>query len=85
MTRILIYTTPHCVKCDATKRAFHKEGVSHLVDVIPLTAEKVDEFRRRGHMTAPIVHATDGEEWSDYRRERITQLAQRLLTKEQTP
>lgn len=82
MTRIHIYTTDRCVKCDATKRAFQKEGAFHLVDVIPLTVEKADEFRKRGHMSAPIVHSTDGEEWSDYRRERITQLAQRLLTKE---
>ena len=30
-----------------------------------------------------LRHATDGEEWSDYRRDRIRELAQRLLTKEQ--
>ncbi len=83
MTRIHVYTTESCVKCDATKRAFHLEGASHLVDVIPLTEEKADEFRKRGHMSAPIVHSTDGEEWSDYRRERIRELAQRLLAKEQ--
>lgn len=53
---VTIYTLPDCMACDLTKRAFDRRAAD-LYDEVPLTEEKMDEFRRQGILSAPVVVA----------------------------
>lgn len=62
-----------CAKCKITKMALDKGGVPYTV--ITADDEAVQKFRAGGHSSFPIV-AVDGEvAWSDYRRDKILELA----------
>lgn len=76
MTRVTIYTKPHCVQCDATKRLLDQRGLSYAV--VDLTQDE-EAFRRctsAGHRSAPII-AVDGLiAWSGFRPDLIDKLAE---------
>lgn len=72
---VTIYTTPNCVKCEATKRAMNRLGIIYTVEDLtdPKNAEKLAAFKNAGHMVAPIV-TTDIKTWSDFRIDKINGL-----------
>lgn len=71
----VIYTTPTCPACDATKRAFTRAGITfetvNLADLPDLAAE----FRALGRTQAPVVvTGPDPQDiWSGFRPDRINQ------------
>ncbi|MBP2384455.1 glutaredoxin-like protein NrdH [Brachybacterium sacelli] len=70
---ITVYSKPHCVQCDATKRALNKAGIAY--DVIDLTedADALVTVQSLGYVQAPVVVA-DGDHWSGFRPAKLKAL-----------
>lgn len=71
---ITVYSKPHCVQCDATKRALNKAGLAY--DVIDITedANALATVKALGYVQAPVV-VTDVDHWSGFRPEKVKNLA----------
>ncbi|MBM4707877.1 NrdH-redoxin [Rhodococcus hoagii] len=79
--QITVYSTPHCVKCDRTKKQLDKLGLEYTsIDI----TEDADAYTyatslNPDYRVAPIVTVTrpDGtmSHWSDYRYDNIAALA----------
>lgn len=76
---VTVYTLPNCVQCESTKRQMDRLGI--VYEVVPLTPEKADEFKAKGHLAAPIV-TTDTKTWSGFRFEKIQSLARYIQAME---
>lgn len=63
---VTLYTTPHCVQCNATKKHLDRRGISYQVVDLSENPDKLKEFISMGINTAPIVEAGD-KRWSGYR------------------
>jgi len=70
---ITVYSKPHCVQCDATKRALNKAGLAF--DVIDITedAEALSTVKSLGYVQAPVV-VTSEDHWSGFRPEKVKAL-----------
>lgn len=71
---VTVYTTPDCVQCRMTKKVLTDNGVPFTEVSLATHPEKVEEFKSRNLMTAPIVVAGDSE-WSGFKPERLRGLA----------
>jgi glutaredoxin-like protein NrdH len=54
---VTVYTLPECIQCDLTKRAFDRRGVEF--EEVPLTDQRLQEFKAQGALSAPIVVTPD--------------------------
>lgn len=68
---ITIYTTPHCMGCEMTRRQLDKAGVDYQVVDLSTRPDLVDQFRHEGLTSAPIVESPDGERTAGFRPDRI--------------
>ena len=71
---ITVYAKPHCVQCDATKRALNKSGI--VYDLVDLTEDEhaLQQVKALGYAQAPVV-VTSEDHWSGYRPDKIKALA----------
>ncbi|MCL4562460.1 MAG: glutaredoxin family protein [Chloroflexi bacterium] len=54
--RVIVFTTPTCTYCNATKRYFREKGVHFKeVDVSRDSAAARDMLRRSGQMGVPVI------------------------------
>ena len=75
---ITVYTKPSCVPCQATKKALDRAGLAYEeVDISTDDAAR-DHVLALGYLQAPVVEVGD-EHWSDFRPERIQELAATLV------
>jgi len=74
---VTVYTKSNCVQCEQTKKQFDKLGIEYSVVNLEENLEKLEEFKERGLMAAPIV-TTDNREWSGFRIDKITGLARHI-------
>lgn len=74
---VTVYTTPNCVQCEMTKRQFDKLGVHYAVVDLAENPLKVEEFRQKGLLQAPIV-TTDRKVWSGFKPAKIQSLADHI-------
>lgn len=69
--RFTVYSKPHCVQCDGTKRTLHKIGAEFTeVDVTESDAAREYVTEDLGYAQAPVVVVEDGtgeNHWSGYR------------------
>lgn len=76
---VTIYTKPHCVQCDATKRELRKRDVTFAeVDITedPGSLEYISG--ELGYVQAPVVVVEDGtgeDHWSGFRPDCIKRIA----------
>lgn len=70
---VTVYTKSNCVQCDQTKKQFDKNGIEYSEVNLEENLDKLEEFKSRGLMAAPIV-TTDIKEWSGFRPDKITGL-----------
>ena len=70
---ITVYTKPHCVQCDATKRALNKLGFDY--DLVDLTEDELalEQVKALGYAQAPVVVTSD-DHWSGYRPDKLKEL-----------
>ena len=79
MRKIVVYSKPRCVQCDAVKRKFDQAGVAYIeANLLELPREAVEELMEAGHRAAPIVSiiSDDGslyDEFSGYHPQKVDQ------------
>ncbi len=78
---VTVYTKSSCVQCDMTKKQFDKLGVQFTEVNLEENLDKLEEFKSRGLMAAPIV-TTDIKEWSGFRLDKINGLARHISSME---
>lgn len=74
---ITLYSTPGCMQCALTQKAFDKAGIHYdVVDVSsnPFALEYITSDL--GYTQAPVVVLNDDEHWSGFRPDLIDALAQ---------
>lgn len=76
--RVTVWTTTNCVQCMQTKKQFDKLGIRYDEMALEQHPEKLDEFKERGFMAAPIVEA-DNRIWSGFRLDKIQSLGNKLF------
>lgn len=76
---IVIYSTPACVQCTATKREMDRKGLSY--DEVDLTKDEAayNAVKDMGYRQAPVVVAGD-DHWSGFRPDKIGALVDNLVT-----
>ena len=74
---VAVYTLPHCVQCEATKRMMDRLQIRYEVLNLEQHPDMVEQFSELNLMTAPVV-VTDTKKWSGFRVEKIKSLANYL-------
>lgn len=69
----IVYTTPGCVGCNATKKQFDKQGLEYEVIDISEDHDARDYVLGLGYLRAPVVVVGD-QHWSGYNPDRIQAL-----------
>ena len=74
MNRVIVYSKPDCVQCNATYRALTKKGVEY--DVVDVTDDEgaLAHIIALGYQQVPVVE-TPTDHWSGYQPERLWALA----------
>ena len=67
---ITLYSKPRCMQCDATKRAFAKQGLSYVEVDLTQDPSALDDVKGLGFAQAPVVVAGD-DAWSGFRPDKI--------------
>lgn len=75
--KITVWTLPNCVQCQQTKKQFDLMGIRYVEELLDSNPFKLDEFRAKGLLTAPIVE-TDTKVWAGFRLDKIRSLAAHL-------
>jgi glutaredoxin-like protein NrdH len=76
LPRVTIYTLPHCVQCDRTKKLMDREGVAYDVVKLEEHPEQLAAFKEEGLLQAPIVVVgNNGRRWAGFRPDLIKELA----------
>lgn len=73
--RIVVYTKPDCVQCNATYRALNRAGLPYETVNISQDTEALEWVKSLGHAQAPVVIVNGKDHWSGYRPDRIKMLA----------
>lgn len=81
--RVIVYTKPACVQCNATYKVLDKWGIEYEKIDISIDAASRDFVMSLGYLQAPVVYATfedssEPDHFSAFRPERIKELARRL-------
>ena len=75
---VTVYTKPHCVQCEATKRQLHRQGIEFTSVDLTQNPEALRTVQEAGFKQVPVV-MTDDASWSGYRPDMIKQLAERTV------
>ena len=74
---ITLLGKPNCVACVATERELTKRGLEYNKLDVTEDQTAFDRALSLGHMAAPVVIVEEtGENWSGFRLERISALAE---------
>lgn len=71
--KITVWSTTACVQCMMTKREFDKRGIRYDEMALEQHPDKLEEFKSRGLLQAPIVE-TDTKTWTGFRIDKINSL-----------
>lgn len=71
---IIIYSKPDCVQCNATYRAFDKQGIDYQVIDLTQDQQALNHVKLLGYQQVPVIIAGD-DHWSGFRPDKIGALA----------
>ena len=74
---VTVYTKPSCVQCNATYRALDSKGIEYEVLDLSVDENALAQVKELGYLQAPVV-ITDEGHWSEFRPDKIDELASRL-------
>jgi glutaredoxin-like protein NrdH len=74
---ITVYSKPACVQCTATYRALDSKGIEYEIFDVSVDDKALQTVKDLGYLQAPVV-VTDGDHWSGFRPDKISELAQRI-------
>ncbi|MGP2541948.1 glutaredoxin-like protein NrdH [Yersinia sp. 2541 StPb PI] len=72
---IIIYSKPNCVQCNATYRAFDKQGISYQTIDLTADLQALNHVKSLGYQQVPVIIAGN-EHWSGFRPDKINALVQ---------
>ncbi|HDL8640327.1 TPA: redoxin NrdH [Yersinia enterocolitica] len=72
---IIIYSKPNCVQCNATYRAFDKQGITYQVIDLTEDSQALNHVKSLGYQQVPVI-ITGDDHWSGFRPDKISALAQ---------
>ncbi|MFA3762139.1 glutaredoxin-like protein NrdH [Yersinia sp. 2538 StPb PI] len=72
---IIIYSKPDCVQCNATYRAFDKQGISYQTIDLTADLQALNHVKSLGYQQVPVIIAGN-EHWSGFRPDKINALVQ---------
>ena len=72
---IIIYSEPDCVQCNATYRAFDKQGITYQVIDLTEDSQALNHVKSLGYQQVPVI-ITGDDHWSGFRPDKISALAQ---------
>lgn len=73
--RIIIYSKPDCVQCNATYRAFDKHGISYQIIDLTEDEKALNHVKSLGYQQVPVI-VVGNEHWSGFRPDKINALVQ---------
>lgn len=73
--RLVVYTKPGCVQCNATYRALDEKGLKYRSVDLSTDEEALETVKALGYMQAPVVVTAD-DHWSGFRPDKIASLTQ---------
>lgn len=71
---VTVYTKPHCVQCDATKRALSSKRIAYEAVDMSEDPDALATVKALGYAQAPVV-VTSEDHWSGFRPDKIKALA----------
>lgn len=71
--RITIFTKPHCVQCNATRRALDKQGIAYQLIDLTEDEQALQRVRALGYQQVPVV-MTEDDHWSGFRPDKLGSL-----------
>ncbi|CQJ61329.1 glutaredoxin-like protein [Yersinia intermedia] len=72
---IIIYSKPDCVQCNATYRAFDKQGIAYQIIDLTEDLQALNHVKSLGYQQVPVIIAGN-EHWSGFRPDKINALVQ---------
>ena len=72
---IIIYSKPDCVQCNATYRAFDRQGISDQIIDLTEDEQALNHVKSLGYQQVPVIVAGD-EHWSGFHPDKINALVQ---------
>lgn len=72
---IIIYSKPDCVQCNATYRAFDKQGITYQVIDLTEDSQALNHVKSLDYQQVPVIVAGE-DHWSGFRPDKISALAQ---------
>ncbi|BCU89576.1 redoxin NrdH [Yersinia pseudotuberculosis] len=72
---IIIYSKPDCVQCNATYRAFDRQGISYQIIDLTENEQALNHVKSLGYQQVPVIVAGD-EHWSGFHPDKINALVQ---------
>lgn len=79
-TTVTVYTKPHCVQCNMTKKALDTAGTPYATIDLTVDETALDTVLALGHRAAPVVIVTDDtgetrDHWSGFQPDKLAALA----------
>lgn len=74
-TSIIVYSKPNCMQCQFTKKYLENKGIPFKEKDIDQDVEAVDEVKKMGFSSLPVVIAEGIEAFNGFRPEMLNRLA----------
>lgn len=68
---VLLYSTPRCIQCVATKKNMERLGVTFTEVDLTKDTEAHQFVTSLGYSSAPVVYLNEEEHWSGFRPDKI--------------
>lgn len=73
-TKVIVYSKPDCVQCNATYKQLDKHGIDYEVVNLLEDTGALERLKSQGYIGAPVVQA-GADIWTGFRPDRIKALA----------
>ena len=74
-TSIIVYSKPNCMQCQFTKKYLENKGIPFKEKDMDQNVEAVDEVKKMGFSSLPVVIAEGIEAFNGFRPEMLNRLA----------
>lgn len=73
--KVVVYSKPNCVQCNATYRELAKLGVDHTVVDVSQDKEAYEKIIALGYKSVPVVIVDEDSHWGGFNSSKIKELA----------
>jgi len=73
--KVVVYSKPNCVQCNATYRELTKLGVEHTVVDVSQDKEAYEKIIALGYKSVPVVIVDEEQHWGGFNSSKIKELA----------